>query len=592
VRHLNCPKRATGLALTGIVAVGFAAYGVIRAEAAPSPALTHRAATETPTLCDVILFMADITVPDGSPMEPGVAFTKTWRLQNGGTCTWTTAYSVVFVDGDQMGAPGVIGLPTAVGPGQIIDVSVEMTAPSANGHYRGNWMLRNAAGVLFGCGDDAAGPFFIDFYIGPPVTETVTETATPTDTVTATVMAAVTETAAASEGAGITRGAAATPPSPSGQEGIGTSAGVAAPTGPVHAPPRFRDAGPLIPEITTSIPTPLDVSTEPGVVGTNLLLAAAVMLPFAWAAESLTRMLAENEEALPKRFRLTEWISRLQGRLAALFPARRSHRPAWRDVGRLLSVTAFYGIAFSLLDRTWNPLTLKGLVLFLSMAVAYGVVGIADDIVQWRAIRRWELPAELSVRPANVLLAVTSTTFTRVFSLVPGLMFGTPEALRVDEGALDQEQRDRLLKISVLTFASIGLCTWMPTIVTSLLLRTGLSGWVSTLLGGFEGFLLVVFAVALENLFVQLLGFPGGFGRPLKRKNRWLWLGVLIGVAFLFLHTLLNPRGELAEALQEGNVIVFLSVAAVFVCSVFMVRLISWQRERRRAAAPRPDASD
>src|SRR4030067_2322238 len=43
----------------------------------------------------------------------------------------------------------------------------------------------------------------------------------------------------------------------------------------------FRPAGPLAPEITTYIPTPLDVSTKPGVVGANLLLAALVMLPFA-----------------------------------------------------------------------------------------------------------------------------------------------------------------------------------------------------------------------------------------------------------------------------------------------------------------------
>ncbi len=100
-----------------------------------------------------------------------------------------------------------------------------------------------------------------------------------------------------------------------------------------------------------------------------------------------------------------------------------------------------------------------------------------------------------------------------------------------------------------------------------------------------EGFLLVIFAVALENLFVQMLGFPGGFGQALKRRNKWLWLAALTAVTFLFYHTLINPRGELAEALETGNVRLFLSMAALFVVVAFGVRdYFKWQE--RRAAGP------
>ena len=40
----------------------------------------------------------------------------------------------------------------------------------------------------------------------------------------------------------------------------------------------FRSAGLLVPELTTYVPTPLDISTEPGVVGSNLVLAAVVVI--------------------------------------------------------------------------------------------------------------------------------------------------------------------------------------------------------------------------------------------------------------------------------------------------------------------------
>jgi hypothetical protein len=91
---------------------------------------------------------------------------KTWRLQNIGTCTWSTSYAIVFYTGTQMGAPAVVYLPTSVPPGGSVDVTVNMTAPTGAGHYRGYWMLRNAANVLFGVGPYGTWTFFIDIYVG------------------------------------------------------------------------------------------------------------------------------------------------------------------------------------------------------------------------------------------------------------------------------------------------------------------------------------------------------------------------------------------------------------------------------------------
>ena len=341
----------------------------------------------------------------------------------------------------------------------------------------------------------------------------------------------------------------------------------------------FRPAGPYVPELTTSIPTPLDVSTQPGVVGTNLLLAALLMLPFAVAAELFTRTLGEHEDAL-QRFRPVGWLIRLQkqlGEMADGFPGKRSTQ---QDGLKIVGVMVFYGFVFSLLDRTWNPFSLQGLILFLSMTIAYGVVGIADDIIQWRTIRKWGLPADLSIRPSNFLLAMTSTATSRLLSMVPGLMFGTPEALRTEEGQLDEPKRDSLLKISAKTFIFIGLGVWLSTAITAILQRLPLTENTINLIGGLEGFLLVIFAVTLENLFVQMLGFPGGFGQALKRRNKWGWLAALTGVTFLFYHTLINPRGELAEALEEANVWLFFSIAVAFVVFAFGLHF-SLNRQRR-----------
>ncbi len=111
----------------------------------PSPTPLPATPTNTP-LCDLAQFVRDVTIPDGTVFAPGATFTKTWRLRNIGTCTWS-GYSVVFDSGNAMNGTSPTPLPT-VAPGQEIDVSIDMVAPSTPGEYRGYWRIRNASGVL------------------------------------------------------------------------------------------------------------------------------------------------------------------------------------------------------------------------------------------------------------------------------------------------------------------------------------------------------------------------------------------------------------------------------------------------------------
>jgi hypothetical protein len=130
---------------------------------------TAAPATNTPvptvvSFCDWATFVKDVTITDGTELSPGEVFTKTWRLQNRGTCTWTPDYDVVFYSGAQMSGT-TMQVPGYIGPGQSVDVSVTFTAPSAPGHYVGYWMLRNSAGRLFGTGSWADETFYVDINV-------------------------------------------------------------------------------------------------------------------------------------------------------------------------------------------------------------------------------------------------------------------------------------------------------------------------------------------------------------------------------------------------------------------------------------------
>lgn len=104
-------------------------------------------ASPTP-ICDNAQFISE-NYPDNTNVAPGANFTKTWTFKNIGVCSWTPSYAIVFSNGDSMSGPAVQALPGNVNPGQTVDISVALTAPSANGTYKGVWKLRNAAGVVF-----------------------------------------------------------------------------------------------------------------------------------------------------------------------------------------------------------------------------------------------------------------------------------------------------------------------------------------------------------------------------------------------------------------------------------------------------------
>lgn len=113
-------------------------------------------------LCDAASFVSDVTYPDGSNVTLGGPFTKIWRIKNVGTCTWSTAYSLVFISGERFSAPASVTLANSVAPGQTVDLAINLTAPNNNGRYRGDWKLRNASGVLFGVGSAANSNFYVD----------------------------------------------------------------------------------------------------------------------------------------------------------------------------------------------------------------------------------------------------------------------------------------------------------------------------------------------------------------------------------------------------------------------------------------------
>jgi hypothetical protein len=131
-------------------------YANLTLSPAPSPTPSATPLWTPPTLatltvanCAQSTFVSDVTIPDGTKMTQNQQFTKTWRVQNSGTCPWTTAFNLVFLSGEAMGGSS-IAMPNVVQIGQSVDLSVNMTVPAKTGTLTGVWTLKDDQGQDFG----------------------------------------------------------------------------------------------------------------------------------------------------------------------------------------------------------------------------------------------------------------------------------------------------------------------------------------------------------------------------------------------------------------------------------------------------------
>ncbi len=101
--------------------------------------------TNQPGCTNSAAFVTDVTVPDNSNFKQGEKLNKIWRVKNTGTCTWTPDYTLVFYDGDQMGAPSPMPL-NVTKPGDTLDIAVDMVAPMKDQISRADFQIHTPSG--------------------------------------------------------------------------------------------------------------------------------------------------------------------------------------------------------------------------------------------------------------------------------------------------------------------------------------------------------------------------------------------------------------------------------------------------------------
>ncbi|OWF51345.1 next to BRCA1 gene 1 protein-like [Mizuhopecten yessoensis] len=95
-------------------------------------------------------FLYDVTIPDGTNVQPGTKLLKTWRMKNTGSHTWNerTKLHLVYGSFPSLNRHQDMDI-LPLSPGDEADISVQLTAPERPGKYQSHWKMTQS-GKQFG----------------------------------------------------------------------------------------------------------------------------------------------------------------------------------------------------------------------------------------------------------------------------------------------------------------------------------------------------------------------------------------------------------------------------------------------------------
>ena len=122
-------------------------------------------ATPTPVCDPYLTYISDLSLPDGTIVEPGQTLDKRWQVENSGSCNWDKRYRLKLVAGPNLGASIDQALYPARSNTQTM-IRIIFTAPDESGVQRSAWQAHDPHGEPFG------DPIFIEIAVQePPASE-------------------------------------------------------------------------------------------------------------------------------------------------------------------------------------------------------------------------------------------------------------------------------------------------------------------------------------------------------------------------------------------------------------------------------------
>jgi hypothetical protein len=338
-----------------------------------------------------------------------------------------------------------------------------------------------------------------------------------------------------------------------GSSGLVSIPDAQTPTSAAQPPVTLNDVVQKRP-LLVNVPLPSEISTKSGVIGTNMGLAILLAILFGIISTTLNNLIREEEATFRRWFSLP--ILRPLLRMVG-WGSGQNVQQGCLALPAILVIFVLYGVIFSFLENGLDVFSSEGVQLTLVLAMSVGLISLSGDVARRQVARFWWRTARYGLYPANLLIAVVTTAFSRVIHLSPGVVFGVPGGVDIDleDGPVFREVI--LAFTTLIVMVVLGALGWGAAAAV----RAAGDQTVSAGQADFAGPLaqlgltigLALFLVAVETSFFEMVPLTSTLGSDILRWNPVVWFAAFTPVMFVFSHTLLNPGSEYLKAFENAN---------------------------------------
>jgi hypothetical protein len=321
------------------------------------------------------------------------------------------------------------------------------------------------------------------------------------------------------------------------------------------------------PNMTRSVPSPLEVSTDPGVIGTNISLALLTLFVILLASQLFNATLSEN------RAQIEGWFAPLRNKIRAI-SVRLPAMPVV-ETPRLVSLVKWPALILGMTVLIYGfaepgfGLNTRSAILALSLTITVGLItyGVEGGKAYF-ARRRYARRTGVRPFPLAIAVAIINVVFCRAIGFAPGIIFGFVGIFTLLETAprpLTREEAGKTVLWPLVGLFSFCIVAWFLVVPTRALARD--TGYAVAAF--FESTSVSLFVVGIQGIVLGLIPLTFMDGDKIWRWSKLAWGTVGLFAIALGWHTLVNKDQAYLEILSSTvSLTAFVILMMVSVLSV------------------------
>lgn len=297
------------------------------------------------------------------------------------------------------------------------------------------------------------------------------------------------------------------------------------------------------------IQSPSEISRDPAVIGSNVLLAILIFLVVGIACFLFNNVIEAHGDEIN---RFTKKIPLLN-----LFEKSKLKKNSIIRKAFLLLLLVLFGLVAAHITPDFNLFEQENLGILIITVATIVLATYTKDLMRFFIARRWHWEAFFKPNILGLFLAIICVALSRQLEIPPGYLFGIPMGLFIFSERFAKNEGK---------FEYYGL-TWMFLMAIAAWFITPYTADYEVVHDLFN----LLYVILLEGVFFELFPLTYLPGDAIYKWSKVAWASLFGSVSFLLLHSLFNPNSTFSAINESPPTTNTLMILGAFVAVSFIV---------------------